>query len=1531
MKIKKFTYASLLAMVLIVCMFGFTACGKKLEYITLDTSNVKTVVEYNEDLDLTKLTVKAVYNDGKYTEILKSDEYQIDLGGFDKTVPNNYVVTITYKEKSATFNVTVNARPAPVAVGIAIDTTNVKKSYEWGEAFNASNLIVTKQMDYGDSQTATNEEIEIDSSAFNANVADTYDIIVKLKGTDFTQTFSVTVNHAPVESVELETANTKKVFELNDDFDCQNVILTKISAEGRFVATSEEVEVDSSEFNASVAGTYDIVVKLKGTNLEKTYSVTVNPLTVTGLSIDKQALKTQFYLGQTVEFNADAISLYYQYAGENNADVLCTEDFEIDVSGVNNMLAGDYDVIFTVVGTEYRCTVVVTILSETAPYAMEISGMKTEFEWGDSFTLGEEFVAKLLNYDGTETILSENQLVVLDDEFTSNRPGEYTIYIRYGRFQKDYNISIANITEEKKASYFAFDNITITTQTGNTFVLPYEKGKENYCLRTNENTKFNVQINCSSNYAYVSYSSEKQLENITVIDSVHPFYLFFSITDGAIYNDFYFEITAISPVENITVGGYTKDYSSSSINEINLEIFKKDYNDATALDMAVNFREEGYVLMYNGQQVENNSYNIELTESKTYTFTVVSNLYSEPYTFLSINIEVFGEVTCYLESVNIHYVDYDDIDRNNSFITRNYGMDWFLNVWDYPRNLEITANFNSEFEGYKFKVVRLGGDEAIFIGENCYNFIIKDAEDNIVTTLNASLYVWDNYNLENSISNVFTSCEQSSSTGIFYITTNKGTYEENSVENLAFYNANGGLVEDFAIGENELVMHYTVKGTVFKANCILTYKPYPMYSFTVNGKTYTIGNEISDFIIECEENETITINLNILDGYIAKLRNGDVYSSTNNVMQFNFGEIEYLAFELYDENSQARYVQVVNLSFCKKSKVQSISVDSYDDKVFASRAYEEKYRLCSSVDISNFSIKVADGYTYQLYVEDKPFANNMLHIGTNLINIRIFNGQNVEVENVGLEWIIDTPYIFAFDFETESEVQIEANNYTGEIELSNFRTDNVRVEISNYDFVAKINGEVVDLDGYTVSNDITVVDVQFGNSELPVFAKMYIIKTGALKITDVFDWVSVEYLDYSTPLIYQYVNSVVELPLSVALEDCEVTGALNQNYQSDCIYSVSIVNGGFVINVTNADGSKNYSFNVVVKRTGVFNSITDLGVEIMEISGNSDKTYREENISITVKAGAMIRFYPENENAIYTSDNLPLNAINDGYGIGLVLNNVGNINFTLKIVATDGITEKTFNISIIVEEAEDIIQVISGEEIKKFNLTNINNDSIGLCDVGLVAFLNEENAQFDSENQKVQLVFNCIEGASIYYNENLVGPNGDYFDYQVETYNGTQVKVVRFTVVRLMGDIELIVMFDKPQTICDITIGEDTKTLQAYKNGYVGADFMKIESAVMGIFGQSGIQMEEIDGEEVYSITISLSNIADGFTVYGMDGNIVEDVSNVEISLDFESLSVAESYMGTIMIADKEGNAYVIVLYLSDLMKEIGYLSYIYE
>lgn len=184
----------------------FVSCGGSdsdggsdpvLDKITVDASAAKTVFAVGDDFSADGLSVKAVMSD-KTKKTLSADEYTValaaaNLGENGKIIraknsghSEEAVVTVTYEEKTATYNVTVSDVVTKLKLTIG---PNVKTEYDVGEEFDPTDITV--KAFYGEDDVEGEDVTE--SAKITATVKDTEgnDVVFTTeKAGDFTVTLT---------------------------------------------------------------------------------------------------------------------------------------------------------------------------------------------------------------------------------------------------------------------------------------------------------------------------------------------------------------------------------------------------------------------------------------------------------------------------------------------------------------------------------------------------------------------------------------------------------------------------------------------------------------------------------------------------------------------------------------------------------------------------------------------------------------------------------------------------------------------------------------------------------------------------------------------------------------------------------------------------------------------------------------------------------------------------------------------------------------------------------------------------------------------------------------------------------------------------------------------------------------------------------------------------------------------------------------------------------------------------------------------
>ena len=182
-------------------VFEINATGNSLYVknieITIDDSSLKEVdhitaiyngskVKYNTEIDRTNLEVRAYYDESDY-DVVSSTKYE--LSGFNKLLEGEQTVTVSYKNKETTFDVTVVYYDL-----VYIELSNITASFNKGATFikptvtayyeDDTSADVTSSATFSgyDMSTAGAYNVSVNYSEHNVTKSTSYGIVVKESG-----------------------------------------------------------------------------------------------------------------------------------------------------------------------------------------------------------------------------------------------------------------------------------------------------------------------------------------------------------------------------------------------------------------------------------------------------------------------------------------------------------------------------------------------------------------------------------------------------------------------------------------------------------------------------------------------------------------------------------------------------------------------------------------------------------------------------------------------------------------------------------------------------------------------------------------------------------------------------------------------------------------------------------------------------------------------------------------------------------------------------------------------------------------------------------------------------------------------------------------------------------------------------------------------------------------------------------------------------------------------------------------------------
>ncbi|MGN1094363.1 MAG: DUF4886 domain-containing protein, partial [Candidatus Neoclostridium sp.] len=204
------------------------------------------------------------------TETLTSDKYTVNSSAYVANAAGTYEIVVSLGELQTKYNVTV----AQSKVITSIKASGYKSEFAYGESFSAEGLTVTATYSDDRTETLTSDKYTVNSSAYAANTAGTYEIVVTFG--ELQTKYNVTVAQSTIIN-SIEISGYKSEFAFGESFSTEGLTVTATYSDGRTQALAQDdYSVDSSAYFSGVAGAYEITVVVG--KLQAKYNVTVEKM-----------------------------------------------------------------------------------------------------------------------------------------------------------------------------------------------------------------------------------------------------------------------------------------------------------------------------------------------------------------------------------------------------------------------------------------------------------------------------------------------------------------------------------------------------------------------------------------------------------------------------------------------------------------------------------------------------------------------------------------------------------------------------------------------------------------------------------------------------------------------------------------------------------------------------------------------------------------------------------------------------------------------------------------------------------------------------------------------------------------------------------------------------------------------------------------------------------------------------------------------------------------------------------------------------
>ena len=245
-----------------------TVDEKILAGIAVSKQPTKTSYFVGENLDTTGLQLKLSYNDGSTSYATSG----FTTSGYDSTKAGTKTITVTYQDKTATFNVTVKEK---TLTGISVSKQPSKTIYFIGENLDTTGLQLKLSYDDGSTSDATSG---FTTSGFDSTKAGTQTVTVTYLGK--TATFNVTVKNKSLTDISVSKQPSKTIYFIGENLDTTGLQLKLIYDDGSTSYVSSGFTTNG--FSSTSAGIKTVTVTYSGKTTTFTVRVKQNKTILMG-------------------------------------------------------------------------------------------------------------------------------------------------------------------------------------------------------------------------------------------------------------------------------------------------------------------------------------------------------------------------------------------------------------------------------------------------------------------------------------------------------------------------------------------------------------------------------------------------------------------------------------------------------------------------------------------------------------------------------------------------------------------------------------------------------------------------------------------------------------------------------------------------------------------------------------------------------------------------------------------------------------------------------------------------------------------------------------------------------------------------------------------------------------------------------------------------------------------------------------------------------------------------------------------------
>lgn len=365
------------------------------------------------------MKVTAKYSDNSTADVTNSAV----VSQPDMNTPGTKPVTVSYGEKTASFNITVTT---PEITDISVTSLPSKTSYFVYEQLDLSGMEVTAKYNNNSTEIVTNS-VTCSNPDMTSPGKKTITVAYEGKSTSF----DIEVKAITVTKLTLTSKPDKLSYYTGDTFDPSGIRVVASYSDNTTKDITESVTITQPDM--STAGVKNIIVSYGDTSVS--FDITVNELTLKNIAIVFQPTKTKYYPGEV--FDTSGIKVTAIYSDNSVKDV--TDSVTYSSPDMTTPGTKTVTVFYEGMSLTFDITVMqaeVTGIEVTAlPY-------KTNYFAGEVFSSnGCDITASFS--DGTTRIVTDSAIFSEPD---MSMAGAKDVTVTYGGCSTNFGINVTEAT-----------------------------------------------------------------------------------------------------------------------------------------------------------------------------------------------------------------------------------------------------------------------------------------------------------------------------------------------------------------------------------------------------------------------------------------------------------------------------------------------------------------------------------------------------------------------------------------------------------------------------------------------------------------------------------------------------------------------------------------------------------------------------------------------------------------------------------------------------------------------------------------------------------------------------------------------------------------------------------------------------------------------------------------------------------------------------------------------------------------------------